>query len=171
LDSNLAAVFSLNLFSDPTAVTQILSLNEKTEQFGLSLSAADATALVQTRTEALSATGRIEIGSATVGKLIEAFCDSGYINQRDYPSIMHGLINIFYYYKNETLDLISDDELIAFMKDSFENRCGGSLELLAGRDLQKLAENLRFGRKDYTNMNPEPDKPDEDELEEDENEQ
>ncbi|WP_312695405.1 DUF6323 family protein [Caproiciproducens sp.] len=171
MDSNLAAVFSLNLFSDPTAVTQILSLNEKTEQFSLILSAADVSALVQTRAEALSANGRIEIGSATIGRLIEAFSGSAYISQHNYAATLHELIDLFYYYKNETLDLISDNELIAFMKDSFENRCGGSLELLAGRDLQKLAENLRFGRKDYTNMNPEPEEPDEDELEEDKDEQ
>lgn len=171
MDNSLAAVFSLDLFSDPTAAVQILSLNEKTEQFGLALSAADVSALIQTRAEALSANGRIEIGSATIGRLVEAFCDSGYINQRDYPAIMHSLIDIFYYYKNETLDMISDDELIEFMKDSFENRCGGSLELLFGRDLQKLAENLRFGRKDYKNMNPEPDEPDEDEDEEEPDEQ
>jgi len=163
LDNNLAAIFSINLLSDPTAVTQILSLNEKTEQYGLVLSSADASALVQTRNEVLSANGRIEVGSATIGKLVDAFCDSAYINQREYTAIMHALIEIFYNAKNETLDRISDDELIDFMKYSFETSCGGSLDLLAGRELNKLAENLRFGVKNYWNMHPEAEILDEDE--------
>jgi hypothetical protein len=167
LDTNLAAVFSLDLFSDPTAVAQILSLNEKTQQFGLVLTPTDASALVQTRTEVLNANGRIEVGSATIGKLVDAFCDSAYINQREYLPIMHALIEIFYDAKNETLDLISDDELIEFMKTSFEYNCGGSLDLLAGRDLNKLAQNLRFGVKNYWNMNPDEDKLDEDEWDDD----
>ncbi|MGX8701267.1 DUF6323 family protein [Caproiciproducens sp.] len=165
MDSRLSAVFSLDLFSDPTAAAQLLSLNEKTEPLGLTLSPTDVSALIQSRAEALSANGRIEIGSATIGRLVEAFCGSAYLSQQNYSPVLHELIELFYYYKNETLDLISDSELIAFMKDAFENRCGGSLDLLANRELQKLAENLRFGRADYTNMNPEPDELDEDEKE------
>lgn len=163
LVNNLAAFFSLDLFSDPNAVTKILSLNEKSEQHCLALTSADATALMQTRTEALNANGRIEVGSATISKLIDAFCDSAYINQRDYATTLHELIDIFYYTKSETLDLISDDELIAFMKEAFEYRCMGSLELLYGRELNKLAENLRFGIKNFKNVNPETDELDEDE--------
>ena len=164
LDNNLAAFFSLDLFVDPNAVSQILSLNEKTEQFGLALTHADATALMQTRTEALNANGRVEVGSVTIDKIINAFCDSQYINQRDYTAILHELIEIFYDTKCETLDMISDDELIAFMKDSFEHNCMGSLDLLYGRDLNKLAENLRFGRKNYQNIAPEQDELDQDEI-------
>lgn len=166
MDNRLAAIFSLDLFSDSTAVSQILSLNEKSEQHGLTLTPSDAAALVQTRTEALSANGRVEVGSATIGKLVDAFCESSYINQREYPAIMHALIEIFYEAKNETLNLISDDELIDFMKNSFEYSCGGSLDLLAGRELNKLAENLRFGIRDYTNMDPDAENPDADDWDE-----
>ena len=31
------------------------------------------------------------------------------------------------------------------MKNSFNGRCQGSLELLAGRELEKMARNLRYG--------------------------
>lgn len=161
--NDLAAIFSMDLFSDPNAVTQILSLNEKSEQYGLVLSSADAAALVQTRTEVLSANGRVEVGSETIGKLVDAFCDSAFINQREYPAIMHVLIEIFYDAKNETRDLISDDDLIDFMKDAFENRCFGSLELLYGRELNTLADNLRRGVRDYKDMNPDSYELDEDE--------
>ncbi len=170
MNNNLAAVFSLDLFCDPTAVTQILSLNEKTEQYYLTLTPTDATALMKTRTEALNASGRIEVGSATISKLIDAFCDSAYINQRDYTAILHELLEIFYYIKNETLDLISDDELIEFMKDSFEYRCMGSLELLKGRELEKLADNLRRGVHEYRNMEYEEEAEPEKKYEEEEDE-
>jgi len=152
LDNTLMAIFSNGLLSDQSSTAKILSLNEKTEQYGLSLTPVDAAALMQTRTEALSANGRIEVGSETVGKLIDAFYDSSFINQRDYTAIMHDLIDMFYYSKNETMDLISDDDLIEFMKNCFEYRCMGSLELLKGRELEKLADNLRRGVRDYKNM-------------------
>lgn len=152
MDNTLMAIFSNGLLSDQSSTVKILSLNEKTEQYGLFLTPADATALMQTRTEALSANGRIEVGSGTVAKLIDAFYDSSFINQRDYTAIMHDLIDMFYYSKNETMDLISDDDLIEFMKNCFEYRCMGSLELLKGRELEKLADNLRRGVRDYKNM-------------------
>lgn len=160
MDNDLSSVFSLDLYSDPTAVNQLLSCNKKTEYYGLSLTPQDAAALMKTRAEELSISGRVEVGSATIGKLINAFCDSGYICQRDYVETVQQLIEIFYGAKNETENRISDDELIAFLRDSFENHCGGSLELLYARDVQKLAENLRNGVKDYTNMNPEEDEED-----------
>lgn len=152
MDNNLISIFSLHLLANQDAASQIVSLNEKTEQYGLTLTPSDAAALVLTRAEALTANGRVEVGSATIGKLIEAFCDSSFINQREYPAIMHELIELFYSVKNETMNLISDDELIEFMKDSFENRCMGSLELLKGRELEKLADNLRRGVHEYRNM-------------------
>ena len=52
---------------------------------------------------------------------------------------------MFYYYKNETFDLISDDDLIKFMKSSFDGICKGSLELLSGLELASIASNLRYG--------------------------
>ncbi len=153
MDNSLAMLFSLDaLASQATVQSQILSLNKKSEQYGLSLSPADASALIQTRAEALTANGRIEIGSATIGKFIDAFCTSAFLNQSDYATTLHELLELFYYVKNEALDQISDDELIAFMKDCYENRCGGSLELLAGRELEKLAHNLRFGVTNYRDM-------------------
>lgn len=148
----LASLFSLNTLSTRAAEAQLLSWNETSQQYGLTLTPADAAALMQTRAQALNAAGRVEIGSATVGKLAEAFCDSAWIHQRDYAETLHALVELFYEMKNETEDKVPDDELIAFMKDCYENRCGGSLELLSGRELEKLAENIRFGAADYFDL-------------------
>ena len=62
------------------------------------------------------------------------------------------MIEIFYYFKNETLDLIGDDELIELMRDYYENRCKGSLELLKYRELEKLSKNIRYGITDYADL-------------------
>lgn len=152
MENNLAALFSMDAVTNQLAMTEILERNKKTAQYGLTLSAENVTELMETRKAALAGSGRIEIGGATIGKLIDAFFDSCWISQRDYTATLHELTEAFYYIKNESEDSISDDELIGFMKDCYENRCGGSVELLVGRELEKLAHNLRFGVTDYRDM-------------------
>lgn len=138
----------MNTFSSliqKQAVDEIVKCNEFTFRLGLSLSRQDAFELVETRTLSLKKYGRIEFGGGVIKKIIKAFCASPYIYQHNYVETLHELIKIFYFYKNETLDLISDDELIKFMRNSFDGKCQGSLELLSGRELDKLARNLRAG--------------------------
>lgn len=127
------------------AVDEIIICNGSTQSFGLILTQAEAVELVETRTIALSDNGRIEFGGGVIDKIIKEFCDSPYISMYNYVQTLHELIEIFYYYKNETLDLISDDDLIKYMKSYFDGVCHGSLELLSGRELYRLSENLRYG--------------------------
>ena len=138
----------MNVFSSliqKQAVDEIEKCNEYTSKFGLTLSRQDAIRLVETRNSSLKSCGRIEFGGGVIDKLIKEFCDSPYISKHNYVETLNELVEIFYFYKNDTLDLISDEELIKFMKDSFNGRCQGSLELLAGRELEKMARNLRYG--------------------------
>ncbi|MEA4848126.1 MAG: DUF6323 family protein [Clostridiaceae bacterium] len=127
------------------AVTEIEKCNGFTAQFGLILSRSDAVELVETRTLVLKSSGRIEFGGGVIDKIIREFCDSPYISMHNYAETLHELIEMFYYYKNETLDLMSDEDLIKFMKGSFDGKCQGSLELLSGRELANMARNLRYG--------------------------
>lgn len=127
------------------AVNEIMKCNTFTGNYGLVLTAAQAQELVETRSHALSKNGRIEFGGGVIDRIIHAFCDSPYIDKRSYTQTLHDLIEMFYYYKNETMDLIGDDELIKYMKTAFDGVCKGSLALLAGRELDRLARNLRFG--------------------------
>lgn len=137
------------LFSSSTiqkqAVNEILKCNAYTAQFGLALTLEQALELVETRSSALRATGRIEFGGGVIDKIIREFCSSPYISKHNYAEFLHDLMEIFYYYKNETLDLISDEELIKYMKKAFDGVCQGSLELLSGRELYRMARNLRYG--------------------------
>lgn len=136
------------------AVNEIVKCNDYTERFGLVLTQKQAIELVETRSLSLRDNGRIEFGAGVIDKLIKEFCDSPYISMHNYESTLHELIEMFYYYKNETMDLISDDELIKFMKSSFDGICQGSLDLLSGRELFRLAKNLRYGLPaDYTEEN------------------
>jgi hypothetical protein len=101
--------------------------------------------LVETRSISLQESGRIEFGSGVIEKIIKEFCDSPYIYMQNYVHTLHELIEMFYYYKNETMDLIADDDLIKHMKSAFDGICQGSLDLLSGRELYRLAKNLRLG--------------------------
>jgi len=136
------------------AVDEILKCNDYTFRFGLTLSRQNAIELVEMRTLSLKRYGRVEFGGGVIKKIIKEFCNSPYISMHNYVETFHELIEIFYFYKNETLDLISDDELIRFMKNSFDGKCQGTLELLSGRELDKMARNLRYGyAPDYSEDN------------------
>ncbi len=126
------------------AVNEIIKCNDFTAKYCLALTNEQAVELVETRTYSLKANGRIEFGGGVIDKIIKEFCDSRYISMHNYTEILHELIEMFYYYKNETLDLISDDDLIKFMKEAFDGVCQGSTDLLSGRELAKMARDFRY---------------------------
>lgn len=144
------------------AVDEIIKCNNYTAKFGLILTHLDAVELVETRNISLKSSGRIEFGGGIIDKLIREFCDSPYISMHNYAETLHKLTEIFYSYKNETLDLMSDDDLIKFMKNSFDCKCQGSLELLSGRELANMAGNLRYGYAPEHSEEPEWDEEEED---------
>jgi len=124
---------------------ELRECNDFTLRFGLSLSEHQINNLVEKRFEALKDTGRIEFGKGILKKLIYEFCDSPYITQENYEDTILELLDSFYYFKNESMDLISDDELIVFMKQHFDTTCEGSLEYLNGTTLEELCRNTRYG--------------------------
>jgi hypothetical protein len=159
------AFFSSSIIQNQTeAVNEIVKYNDFTENYGLVLTHQQAVELVETRAYALKTNLRIEFGRGVIDKIIKEFCDSPYISMYNYAETLHELIEMFYYFKNETLDLISDDDLIKFMKKAFDGVCQGSLEMLSGRELAKMARNLRYGyNPDYSEDNTS-DKDDEDDY-------
>lgn len=159
------AAFSYSI-AQGQAENEIIKCNDFTADYGLVLTSQQAVELVETRSYALGANGRIEFGGGVIDKIIKEFCDSPYISINNYADTLHDLIKIFYYYKNETLDLLSDDDLIKFMKESFNGICRGSIELLTDRELEKMANNLRYGRDlDYSDDEMSEDEGEEDEYE------
>lgn len=144
MEFNIAAISSS--IAQKQAVNEIIRCNDFTEQYGIVLTTEQAAELVEARFAQLSANGRIEFGGGVIQKIIKEFCDSPYITKYNYAETLHELIKLFYFYKNETLDVLSDDELIQFMSKSFNHSCRGSIELLAERELDKMANNIRYGR-------------------------
>ena len=129
------------------AVGEILALNEKTTEYGLTLTEEQAEALAVSRQENLRSAGRIEFGGGIIRCLAEAFCDSPYVNGQNWEETLHGLLELFYSFKNETWDAVSDGDLIAFMRQTFNGSCGGCLELLADRELLAFSEQIHKGGK------------------------
>ncbi len=122
---------------------EVLRSNEYTCQFGLSLSEQDIEELMIVRRECLQEHQRIEFGKSVIEKLIYAFCDSSYIFQDNYVYTLSRLQDIFYLYKNESLDELTDDELIEYMRKTFDETCHGSLDYLEGTCLEEFARNIR----------------------------
>ena len=141
-------IISSTSITNKLAITEIIKCNEISTRYGLMLSADQAQELVETRTEALKTNGRIEFSGGSINKLIIEFCDSPFLSQYNYADTMNELIDTFYYFKNETLDELSDDELISLMKKYFDHNCQGSIELLQNRELETLAHNIRYGISD-----------------------
>lgn len=150
------SLFESNLL-EKQAFNDIFNCNELTAEYGLMLNEEGIKEIIKTRNVALEKSGRIEFNGQIINKIITTFCDSPYISQYNYNDTINELVEIFYNYKNETLDYIGDDELIEIMKDYFDNYCQGSLELLEGKVLYKIADNIRNGVKDYTNLDSEKD--------------
>ncbi|MCR1951118.1 MULTISPECIES: DUF6323 family protein [Clostridium] len=137
---------------------EIQKCNDETLHYGLKLSEEDIKIILETRKESLIKTGRVEFSGGLIQKIILAFCDSPYISQYNYIETIDDIIEAFYYYKNETMDEIGDDELINLMKNYFDNECQGSLDLLKYKYLDNIAHNIKYGVADYFNMDEDEDK-------------
>ncbi|MBS7525416.1 hypothetical protein KHM83_01850 [Fusibacter paucivorans] len=128
-----------------TTVPQLMTLNDITAPYGLSLTQADAALLLATRDTALKSTGRLEFGSGIIDKIIEAFYDSPYLMASEYVETLTDLIDAFYYFKNELHDRMGDDALIAFMRRAYDDPCNGAVTLLTDLILPSLASALDQG--------------------------
>lgn len=124
-------------------MAKVLEMNDKIDQFGLVLSEEDAAMLVQSRSDVLKEQQRVEFGEGILPRLILNFCDSPYIYQGNFAETIERLQEIFYMYKNESMDEISDDELLEYMRDCFDGECEGSLEYLEDTVMEAFARDVR----------------------------
>ena len=139
----------LELLGKEEKVNAIMKTNEETEKYGLSITKKEAEELALAGRTSLKEQRRVEFTEGIMPKLINEFCDSAYIQQDSFVEILTQLQDIFYQYKNEMMDEITDDELIHFMKEQFETICYGDLEYLAGTCLNNFATAIRAGYQDY----------------------
>ena len=142
------SIFDLILVSQQKQESaNIIECNTVTKKYGLELSQEDVKNLLISRSNTLRYSQRIEFGESILPRLIYYFCDSQYINQDSYTDTLIELQEIFYTYKNETKDELTDDELLEFMKRQFEEVCYGDLEYLESTCLERFARAVRSGYK------------------------
>lgn len=137
------------LLQEQNQLGTLVRTNEAARRYGLSLSEQDARLILRERKHALAEQKRIEFGEGIAAKIIYEFCDSDYIQQSNYVETIIRLQEIFYLYKNEMQDEITDDELLHLMKEQFENLCFGDLDYLETTCLVGFAEAIRAGYGGY----------------------
>ena len=136
-------------FQKQNLTTQLLLTNQYTEKYGLVLTQEDTELILEGRKNALQEQRRVEFGESILPRIIFEFCDSAYVRQDNYTQTLLRLQEIFFLYKNEMEDEITDDELLHFMKEQFETICYGDLEYLEGTCLTGFAEAIRAGYRGY----------------------
>ncbi len=139
----------MELLQQQNQLAAMLETNQVTARFGLALTEQDAKLILEERKNTLKEQKRIEFGESIVPKIIYEFCDSDYIDQNNYVRTLIRLQEIFYLYKNEMQDEITDDELLHLMKEQFENLCFGDLDYLEGTCLAQFAQAIRAGYRGY----------------------
>lgn len=135
----------LALLNKEKQLADLKETNNYTKQFGLSITKEDAALLVEERANALKEQRRVEFGTGVLPQIIFAFCDSAYMEQDNYIETLCRLQNIFYYYKTESLEQLTDEELLTFMREQFDDICAGDLDYLEGTCLKNFAEAIRAG--------------------------
>ncbi len=139
----------MSYLSNESQIKLIKEMNEYASRFGLRLTDSDIQVLLTNRRESLKEHQRVEFHSGILDKLIRAFCDSDFIFQETYVETIARLQDIFYLYKNESMDDWTDDELINIMRDAFDGECQGSLAYLEGTCLEQFARKTRMKTHKY----------------------
>ena len=108
----------LVICQEQNITTQVLQANQHSQWFGLVLTEEDAKLIAQESSRTLKEQMRVEFGPGIAQKIIYEFCNSAYLNPNNFTNSIIRLQEIFYLYKNEMEDEITDDELLHLMKTS-----------------------------------------------------
>lgn len=126
------------------AKNEILKINEESSVYGLILTSENVEEIIKSRGYSLKTYGRIDLNMDSTKKIINKIYISQYTDKDDYVEIINDLQDIFYYLKNETLDKISDNEIIDIIGEFYEETSGriDNVQSLA----EKYALDFRLGR-------------------------
>lgn len=117
---------------------QWLKCQTLAERYGMKLTRRQFEALGQARHQTLEATGRLDFGGGVADRLVYAFCDSPFSDSNGFASLLMEMQELFYTFRNETLDVLTDEELISVMEQLFNGEAQGSLEYLSEVPSQRL---------------------------------
>ena len=102
----------LVICQEQNITTQVLQANQHSQRFGLVLTEEDAKLIARESSRTLKEQMRVEFGPGIAQKIIYEFCNSAYLNLNNFTNSIIRLQEIFYLYKNEMEDEITDDELL-----------------------------------------------------------
>jgi hypothetical protein len=125
------------------AARELETVNQAIGRHGLSLSTADVQAIVVGRVEALEASDRVEFGSGVAKQIILGFAGSAFVSQENFVPTVLELQELFYEVKNESLEQIPDEDLIAKMRTLFDEYANGDVGLLEEALFEGLARQVR----------------------------
>ena len=125
-------------------LAELNACNARSARFGLTLSKHAMLELAEKREHALLEHGRVELGASVLPAIVEGFCDSPFLLQEDYETTLLELLDAFYYFKNECGEQLTDDELIAAMRERYD-AYDGSLDAVIGTSLEALCRARRLG--------------------------
>ncbi|EDS73062.1 hypothetical protein ANASTE_00778 [Anaerofustis stercorihominis DSM 17244] len=123
--------------------------NVNINKFGLTITREEAKEIIISKNEMLKKYKRIEFSSGVTEKIIYIFSDSAYIDRNNYIDTIKDLVDIFYNFKNETEDKLTDDELLNFMREQFDDVCYGDLGYLRDTCLERFSKAVRDESLDY----------------------
>ena len=125
------------------AARELASCNRVLQRYGLSLSAEDVQTLVVGRVEALETSDRVEFGGGVAKELVLGFAGSPHVSQDTFVETLLELQDIFYEFKNESLEQITDDELVQTMRSLYDDVANGDIGRLAEALLDGLGRHVR----------------------------
>ena len=113
---------------------KLIKLNDESINYGLVLSENDVNNIMKHTTETLTKIGRIETSTSSLEKIIEIVYSSPYTDKENYVENINDMQEIFYYFKSEVLDLISDDEVIEILEKTYEDKKGEMFQIQGAID-------------------------------------
>jgi hypothetical protein len=125
------------------AAQELESCNKVTQRYGITLSPQDIQALVIGRLDALQETERVEFSGGVAKDLVLAFSSSVYVSQYTFVQTVLELQDLFYLFKNESLEQIPDDDLIASMRSLYDDVAQGDMGRLSEALFDGLGRRVR----------------------------
>lgn len=120
--------FTMNELQDFSS-EKLMALNEESINYGLVLTDDDVRQITKNTKETLRKTGRIETSTDSLEKIIAFLYSSPYTQKDDYVEVISDMEEIFYYFKNQVLDLLSDDEVIEILKNIYDEKSGEIVQI------------------------------------------
>jgi len=147
----VASMDELMVINEKYQLSKVMAMNDRVmgaKGRHLVLSEEDAQIIIQEKRKVLKELKLVELGESILPRMVYEFFDSGYIPQSEYKDALIRLQELFFTYREELRTYVTDDELLNFMREQFEEGCKGDFDLLEGR-LQDLAQAIRNGYRGY----------------------